>query len=236
MNKNNIIAAIVCFVVCLGCSPSQEIPTYNDLTDKRYVFFERRQTDSIETSFYLYGGQEEILLPVVVRCTGAGTKEGTFNISVVDDMTTAPAANYEIPQNPVMPTGVGSATYHIKLKKTALLDETKVRLVVEIRDTKDFLAGQTEFRRAIIWFHNIFAKPRWWDVNVTRLYLGTYSDKKYMLFLDVVGVDLAGKSASELRNYTLIFKKYLTDEKNAGRTVYETNGQEMVVPVLGNIV
>lgn len=89
---------------------------------------------------------------------------------------------------------------------------------------------------AIIWFHNIIAKPKWWNSNVVNYYLGKYSDEKYQLFLDKIKVDLTNATDSELRNYSLLFKKYLTDEKAAGRTVYEKDGSEMEVAVLGNLI
>jgi hypothetical protein len=70
---------------------------------------------------------------------------------------------------------------------------------------------------------------------VTSYYLGAYSDKKYTLFLEVVGVDLTGANDNLLRHYSLLFKKYLNDQKAKGTPVLEEDGTEMVVAVLGNL-
>jgi hypothetical protein len=233
--KKIYIAAVV-LLFALGCE-QQGIPTYDDMTSDRYVYLYRLWTDSTETSFFFYPGQAEILYPVSVRSTGASDKDETYKIAVVEQRTTAPAGTYEIPANPVMRAGRAIDTCYIKLKLTDLLNTTKVRLVIALQDSDDFLVGRTEYREAIIWFHNIIAKPAWWTSTVTSQYLGDYSDKKYRLFLDVVGVDLKGANDSQLRNYTLIFKKYLTDQKNMTppQTVYEDDGREMTVNVLGNI-
>ena len=77
------------------------------------------------------------------------------------------------------------------------------------------------------------SKPQWWNSNVTRYFLGDYSDKKYRLFIAVTGkteIDVANEE--ELRYYTLLLKYHLLAEKEAGRTVYEDDGKEMTVAYL----
>jgi hypothetical protein len=234
--KNTCLLAAFVLLFMYGCE-QQGIPTYNDMTSNRYVYFYRLWTDSTETSFFFYPGQTEVLYPVSVRSTGTSDKDETYKIELVPEYTTAPAGTYEIPENPVMRAGRAIDTCYIKLKMVDILNTQKVRLRIRVQDSENFLAGRTEYREAIIWFHNIIAKPAWWTANVTSYYLGVYSDEKYRLFLDVVGVDLRGANDNQLRNYSLLFKKYLTDQKNKvpPETVYEKDGNEMIVPVLGNL-
>lgn len=232
----NIYLLVISIVGLLTSCEREGIPTYNDLTSNRYLYLYRAETDSTETSFFFYPGETTIEFPISVRCTGRGDQDQTYKIAVVDEYTTAPAETYEIPENPVMRAGRDRDTCYIKLKYNPILDTQKVRLVVEIKDSENFLAGRTEYRVAIIWFHNIIAQPKWWNSNVINYYLGKYSDEKYQLFLDVIKVDLTNATDSELRNYSLLFKKYLNDEKEAGRTVYEKDGSEMEVAVLGNLI
>lgn len=234
MNKLYLLFLLV-VLTTYGCS-QQDIPTYDDLTSDRYVYFNRAESDSTETSFFFFPGQDEIRYPIAVRCTGAGLKDETFKLAVVEKYTTAPPDTYEIPLDPVMRAGRGIDTCWMTFKKTDLLNTTKVRLVVQLEESDDFLVGRTEYRVAIFWFHNIIAKPAWWDSNFATRYMGNYSDKKYQLFLDVVNVDLTGANDSAKRHYSLIFKKYLKDRKEAGDTVYEKDGTEMTVNVLGNLV
>jgi len=87
----------------------------------------------------------------------------------------------------------------------------------------------TDSRVAIIWFHNNLVKPGWWTSTVTSYYLGSYSEAKYKLFLEVVKVDLDGADNSLIRHYALVFKKYLEDRKAAGDPALEDNGTEMTV-------
>ena len=73
-----------------------------------------------------------------------------------------------------MRKGTRRDTCYVKLKYDKLLDTKKVRLVVQIRDAEDFLAGRTDYRTIIIWFHNILSKPPWWTssaVSYTHLIL-----------------------------------------------------------------
>ncbi|MDR2130874.1 MAG: DUF4843 domain-containing protein [Odoribacteraceae bacterium] len=234
--KNIFLSTAFILLLACGCE-QQDIPTYNDLTSDRYVYLYRAWTDSTETSFFFYPGQTEILYPVSVRSTGTSDQDETYKIAAVAELTTAPAGTYEIPAAPVMRAGRDIDTCYIKLKLADILNTTKVRLVIQLQPSEHFLPGRTEYREAIIWFHNIIAKPAWWTSTVTSQYLGEYSDEKYTLFLDVVGVDLRGATDSQLRNYALVFKKYLTDKKNMDppETVYEKDGREMTVTVLGNL-
>ena len=214
----------------------ENIPTYDDLTSDRYVYTARFWYDSTEISFFFYPGETEILFPISVRSTGAGLIDEYFKLNVVDSLTTAPASLYEIPDKSVMRAGYAFDTCWVKLKYDPILDIDKVRLVLKLTETDDFKVGRTECQEVIIWFHNLIAKPSWWTSSVTSYYLGNYSDKKYTTYLDAIGVDLSGKNDSELRHYALLFKKWLKEQKAAGNTVYEEDGNEMIVPVLGNLV
>ncbi|HHU25501.1 MAG TPA: DUF4843 domain-containing protein [Bacteroidales bacterium] len=221
-------------VAIFGCK-EQPIPTYEDLTSDRYIYFGRSEKDSIEVSFLFYPGQKVIDLPLPVNATGVGYVDEKFKLFVVEDLTTAPKTTYEVQDTYTMRKGTRRDTCYVKLKYDKLLDTKKVRLVVQIRDAEDFLAGRTDYRTIIIWFHNILSKPPWWTSSVTSYYLGAYSDKKYTLFLEVVGVDLTGADDNLLRHYSLLFKKYLSDQKAKGTPVLEEDGTEMVVAVLGNL-
>ena len=46
-------------VAIFGCK-EQPIPTYEDLTSDRYIYFGRSEKDSIEVSFLFYPGQKVI--------------------------------------------------------------------------------------------------------------------------------------------------------------------------------
>jgi hypothetical protein len=52
-------------VAIFGCK-EQPIPTYEDLTSDRYIYFGRSEKDSLEVSFMFYPGQKVIDLPAVM--------------------------------------------------------------------------------------------------------------------------------------------------------------------------
>ena len=106
-------------------------------------------------------------------------------------------------------------------------------MCIRDRSTTDFLLGQTECRSAIIYVSNVVAKPNWWTDNVTRNYLGAYSDKKYRLFIQETGkADIDSDNIEELRYNTIIFKHYLQKKKDANEMVREDDGTEMTVALV----
>ena len=68
---------------------------------------------------------------------------------------------------------------------------------------QDAHAGQ-EYEKIKIVFNNVVSKPEWWTTQVTRVYLGTYSRKKYEEFVKCTGVTNFGAlNTAEKRAYSL---------------------------------
>ena len=130
-------------------------------------------------------------------------------------------------------TGKVRDTCRITFIKTAEISTVALRLTLKLEPTADFLLGQTECRSAIIYVSNVVAKPNWWTDNVTRNYLGAYSDKKYRLFIQETGkADIDSDNIEELRYNTIIFKHYLQKKKDANEMVREDDGTEMTVALV----
>lgn len=235
MIMKKMIFFIIGLSVLLSCS-EEVIKTYDELTPRRYIQFMSPEKDSVEISFFFFPGSETIDYPLPVQATGYSSEDEQYKISIVKDYTTAPEENYKLAEIQTFRSSYVVDTAYIKLVKSDFLNTNKVRVVLEVVENGVFLPGRKDHRVSIVWFHNIISQPEWWTLEVSATYLGRYSDKKYKLFLDVVGVDLREATSSEIRNYALHFKKYLNSEKEAGRTVYEDDGTEMVVSVLGNLV
>ena len=80
-----------------------------------------------------------------------------------------------------------------------------------------------------IYVGDIVMIPAWWDEGVIRGYLGDYSDKKLLAFVECTGIrDFSLLDASEKRYYALIFKRYVEEK---GLT--EDNGKPMEIPISG---
>ena len=201
--KNRIFIILVCVFVWMGCD-EREIPEYN--TGKYYIEFENETIDSTIFTFIYYPNNEYYDLPIPVNIAGeAADKDLTYKVSVDGELSTVESKHYTLPETMVFRKGLYHDTCYVRLNKTADLSNGAVRLV---------------------------ARPAWWDSNVEQYYLGTYSQKKFVLFLRVTGADLTDASDSEKRAYALDFKQYLIDHRGEPETIDE-DGQRMTVPVLG---
>ncbi len=227
MKAKNILMAAAA-LVAMACA-KESIPTYEKATGERYIYFSKAETDSSDVSFYSYPGQTTIEYPVVVKSTGYSTGAQTFSVKVLNEYTTADAGDFSLPDKFTFRPRSEVDTFYVKLNYSSKLDTEKFRIVLELDETPDFRLGMSDSRVAIIWFHNNLVKPGWWTSTVTSYYLGSYSEAKYKLFLEVVKVDLDGADNSLIRHYTLVFKKYLEDRKAAGNPALEDNGTEMTV-------
>ena len=147
--------------------------------------------------------------------------------------STATTANNRFPDKYTKKPGKVRDTSKIAFVKTAEISTVALRLTLKLEPTTDFLLGQTECRSAIIYVSNVVAKPNWWTDNVTRNYLGAYSDKKYRLFIQETGkADIDSDNIEELRYNTIIFKHYLQKKKDANEMVREDDGTEMTVALV----
>ena len=228
--KNRIFIILVCVFVWMGCD-EREIPEYN--TGKYYIEFENETIDPTIFTFIYYPNNEYYDLPIPVKIAGeAADKDLTYKVSVDGELSTVESKHYALPETMVFRKGLYHDTCYVRLNKTADLSNGAVRLVLFLEATSDMAVGKLENSVAIIQISNTIARPAWWDSNVEQYYLGTYSQKKFVLFLRVTGADLTDASDSEKRAYALDFKQYLIDHRGDPETIDE-DGQPMTVPVLG---
>jgi hypothetical protein len=88
-----------------------------------------------------------------------------------------------------------------------------------------------EYEKIKIVFNNVVSKPEWWTTQVTRVYLGTYSRKKYEEFVKCTGVTNFGAlNTAEKRAYSLTFKRYIAQNNVMD---VDADGKEfpMTVPI-----
>lgn len=228
--KNKIFVILLFVLVWIGCD-KREIPMYN--TGKHCIEFEKATVDSTIFTFIYYPYNEYYDLPVAMKIAGdAADKDLVYKFYVDEELSTADAKHYALPETTVIRKGFFHDTCYIRLNKTKDLDGKKVKLVLRLEATSDCLVGKLENSVAIIQFSNTIDRPAWWDSKVEQYYLGSYSQKKFVLFLRVTEADLTGTNDSEKRTYALEFKQYLIDHRGEPETIDE-DGQPMSVPVLG---
>lgn len=203
---------------------------------ERYISFSNNvETDSVSLSFFFYPGQDKVLVPLEINLAGLPlNKDLEYKIEVNDKHTTADSKYFKLPDNLIFEKGKIKDTINIELVNSPELKEKEVKLVLNIVENENFIPGAISYRYAKIVFSDIVSQPVWWDWKVARYILGDYSVKKFRLFMQVTGIgDITGLHPSDVRSYAIQFKYYLAKEKEAGRTVYEENGAEMEVTVIG---
>ncbi len=225
----------VILIIFLGIFASCEKDKIDVYSAGNHIQFVKHTIDSSNCSFLAYPDRDELLFPVVVEVIGLPSSEDReYAIEVNPAYTTAPVENYTIPASLKVKAGKVTDTCWITFKKTPEISQEAKRLTVQLAATADFKLGQLDCLANIIYVSNVIAQPDWWTTTVTGSYLGAYSDKKYRLFIRETGVaDIDSSNTTELRYYSIIFKNYLLREKDAGRTVMEDNGTEMVVTLMG---
>jgi len=215
-----------------SCS-EEEIMTYSE---KDYILFSDYIKDSTNFSFLAYPTADQVEFKIPVQLIGMPSdKDRTYKVSVMTEESDAPADSYILQTEQVFRAGHTTDTCVIVFKKTEELKKISRRLVLRLEATDDFALGQTDRLAKIINITNKLYKPTWWNASVEKYWLGTYSDKKFELFLlandGKLEVDVAG--VYEIRSCTLKLKHYLQMQKEQGNTIREEDGTEMIVPYIG---
>jgi hypothetical protein len=221
----------IALVAALGCK-KDDINVYDG---GNYIQFTRSYSDSSLFNFLALPNDDEGLTPLAVELTGLpADRDRIYKISVVKELSTASDANYTLPASFTLKANKVKDTAWLTVRKTPQISEKPVKLVLKIDATDDLQIGQIDHSAIILYISNVVARPDWWDDNVEGRFLGEYSNKKYLLFIQVTGqADLDPQNENLLRYHTIRFKNYLLQEKDAGRTVYEENGSEMIVALIG---
>ena len=200
---------------------------------QNYLQFEKPMVDSINVSFLLFPGEttHKLGLPLYMIGKPADVdREYTCEVLAtgIDD---APKEAYTLPEKFVFRANMTTDTLWINCNLLPEMSEKSFRLVLVLKESKDFGLGSNGYNGVIVRISNMIAKPAWWNTgDVTKYFLGAYSDAKYRAFIAATGVaDFDSADFALLREYTNTFKRYLERMKAAGTPVLEDDGTEMSV-------
>lgn len=207
--------------VCFWSCAEDEIKSYHG---DQYIYFSqlKNTTDEMEKengymsiSFNNYPTSETLTLKVGLGLIGAPfAKDALYKVVVAedtkeDDIPYASSQNYKLPENPVFKAGATSDTLEVTLIKTDALKDN-VKLCLKLVPNEYFQGTLKQYEQIKIVFNNVVDKPEWWTKDVERLYLGTYSRRKYEEFVKCTGVtDFGALSTAEKRESALKFKRYI---------------------------
>lgn len=238
-------------VLAVGCK-KEEIQTFADLNDANYIYFYNTSygfgntyfatrdsyADSLETSFFLYPGQDEIELTLNVSRSGYSEADTRYKVEVVPEGTTAEAgADYTMPSDFVFPGGERTASFPVTVRKDGNLNLDTLRIELRLVDGGDYKVGPSHQSRKVIIFHEDVLKPSWWTgLNYITNGFGTWTKEKYLVVMEVTGNYPFDENTppSIIREWALKVRQYLREQKAAGNTIREANGAEMTIPAGGN--
>lgn len=225
--KYNIIifiAMTVALFAATGCE-EQKMKTYDG---DNFVQFSKTTSDSSSISFMFYPGKDYIDYPVTLELVGvASNRNLKYKVVADPKFTTATSQHYSIPSEQIFRAGRYVDTLYVRFNKTADLSQGKVRLVLRIESTSDLKVGKIEQSTSVLWTTNSLTKPLWWNSDIDMYYLGSYSNKKYELFIKVTGIfDMSKLDVSTKRSHALKLKQYLVENPTL-----DENNQYIEVPV-----
>lgn len=236
MKKENIIVTILAIVFGATACSEQEIETYD--ASLSYIYFDKSATDSTEFSFaYEPGITTGVVSLKLNTITCLSGKDRGYAVQVVGEETTAlEGRDYVIRTEDLVVKANDSIAYlNIEVMKNTALSGKSVRLVLELVPTGDFEPGLVKYRKARVVISDKLSRPVWWDSWHESSGLGTYSDKKYSLFIQQSGVydltlDTNGGKMDyyTMRGYVQLFKYWLKANPQT-----EEDGSEMTVPLVG---
>lgn len=215
LNISSAALALACFVAC-----SNDDFYYQDEARIRIEGPENYTsgTDSLEFSFITYPADTtEITMDIDVYVMGvAADYDRTANFTVIDDLTTAASTQYSLPSSVVVEAGETQAVLPLVLKRTEDLEDSEVRLYIQVVASDDFEVGVNEQDHLIAIWSDMLTKPSNWDE--LEEYFGSYSDTKYRFMLNnaegITEFSTDTMTWAELMNYKIKFQNAL-DEYNA---------------------
>ena len=235
----------------LACS-KEDLKEYSG--DIVYIsFMKDASKDSVVYSFQTYPSGE-IIAEIPVRIRGHWlTEPRAFTVSADPDSTDLPATAYELLETYEFAPGQELDTIKIKfLNNFEDLKNRSYRLFLRIDESENVKQGEIAYRKAKFYVSDKLEKPTWWSRNdgtearpyniVEEIYLGKYSEKKYLLFLDRLEEDNAsfdGVDMGVMKKYALRLKYWLEEtnkklEENGEDPMWDDDNDEpMQVPVAG---
>lgn len=220
--------------------------------DITYVYFTRdATTDTTAISFKTYS-TDTISIPVYITTAGKWLREPMeFSLSLDPQLTTYQTGKVLIAEKYTLLPHQSQDTVYIKLIRYPELKNETHYITLKIAPAGMIQEGPLTNQRGIFAITDQIFRPDWWTVldggyngnlsyNIAKeFYLGNYSEKKYLMFLEELakdGVQFDGKDRLTLRIYSLRLKYRIKEynENHPGAPMMdEENNEEMTIPVAG---
>ena len=220
--KNSIILLMGILWTLCSCSEVE----VTDYSSDNFIQFEKAAKDSTIFSFAYDQTLSTGTVKLKLNCiANLSDKDRVFGIQYLADESTAQAGvDFVMPdEEQILPANDSVAYIEIQLNKS---DNVK---------TKDFKPGMNAYRKNRIIVSDKLTRPAWWDSWHESNGLGSWSEKKYTLFMEQIHVidltldrDGGTMSYSEMRAHVLKFKYWLQENPTT-----EEDGSPMRVVMRG---
>lgn len=242
----NVYVVLILVLLSLGACTERELGMFSG--DTVYISFVWNvEQDSVVYSFKSYP-EGEIEAEVPVKIQGAYlTEPRMFTVSAADS-TTLPATSYELPEVCEFTPGQELDTIKIKFfNNLEELDTKTFRLFLQVDESENVKRGDELYAVAKFYVSDKLEQPFWWTRNdgtedrpfniVEEVYLGEYSEAKYLLFLEELEKDdvvFDGTDMNIMKKYSLRVKYRLEEYKQEhGEPMRDENNNIITVPVAG---
>lgn len=243
MDKMNIIKSIYFALVIMAGAQScriQEVETFSG--DDKYVYFQRYikndkgesvRVDTVSMSFSHYYGVTEFTQDFYLGLIGQiPTEDLEYEVVVVDNLTTATPDQYSLPEKLVFRKGMLQDTLKITVYKDKIANDDERVLRLRLVETEDLKLGMNspldpytdiQFR-----FNNKITQPLWWTEDVSTVFFGQYSYKKFetIIAANPGFTSIEGMSSAEIRKIALNTKEYIKEHN-----ITEEDGSPMTFPI-----
>lgn len=222
-------------LVLLGMYSCQEDELQVFGPDK-YLYFDKFWKDAVApgtekadstnvTFFFTKPGENKTYAELVVVLAGRPLEQDLpFRLKVVKELTTAQPSEYTLADSYTFRAKpVGSRekriqdTIRVQINQSPRLNTLKdgYRLALAIEAGGQVKVGQTERSIALIHITKDPVRPLWWNREIEEGVLGSYSTKKYRLFLqnapgaEQVNTNFIKDNPDKFRKMALTFKAWL---------------------------
>lgn len=244
-NKNTIrlfrsVALLFATAFLIGSCSKSDVGTFR--SQDRIWFTQRVSANGdwvyyndLNRTFALYPGMTSLEVPFQVNLIGDPVDyDREFKVVTVDSLTTAVAAEYEISSSVLRANQIVD-TLWVTLHKSARLDNEEVKLTLYMVENENFTTGYSDKLLVKVTFSNKTAKPDWWTEEMTQVYLGDYSEEKFVALFTFMttecGIEdlneITDMAPSALRKLLLRFRDYIADNN-----LTEANGSPIEIPIM----
>lgn len=168
--------------------------------------------DSLTRSFAVLDiNQESDTIELPLRILGEAVNyQRIVSYGVDHELTTADVANYEL-LGAYVPADSYEGVLKLKVNKTEALKTDEYRIVLELKESEEFVKGPEERIRYLVKINDFLTKPASWE----EIRFGEYSQVKYGLIIKETGYHEFSGTHPEVLLYIVgkcrnVLQEYLT--------------------------